>query len=80
MPTIASAPNTPFTPVVGSFIAQSTGGPANLERRNTAGAPFCILLRIDSDRAVVVSNPVAGADYQFTAVDPGEPPTVQADQ
>lgn len=80
MATIASAVNTVFTPVVGSFIVQASAGPAILERRNTATAPWCVVTRIEEDRCLVISNPVAAADYRFSAADATTPPTVQADQ
>ena len=77
MATIASAVETEFTPAAGDFIAQVTGQPAALMRKNSAGASFVPVAAIDN-QAIVVSNPVAGAVYKFVAS--GRPVTVQADQ
>lgn len=77
MATLASALDTEFTPAVGDFIAQATGGNASLVRKNSAGAEFA-LVTSTLNGAVVVSNPVAGAVYKFTA--PSGTPLVQADQ
>jgi hypothetical protein len=75
MPTLTSAIDTDFTPVVGDFIAQASGGTANLLRKNTGPAPFTLVGTFQG--AVVVSNPVAGAVYRFSAP---AGVTVQADQ
>jgi len=77
MPTLVSALNTEFTPAVGDFLAQASGGSALLERRQTVGAAFVSLGPIHN-AGVIVSNPVAGAIYRFTAAI--GTPTVQADQ
>lgn len=78
MATLANALDTPFTPAAGDFIVQSTGAPAILERRNTAGAAWAGVAQISG--AAIISNPVAGAQYQFRAVQAGGTPNVQADQ
>ena len=77
MASIASAIDTTFTPAASDFLAQVTGGTANLMRRNSSGEAWALVDAI-TNRAVVVSNPVAGAQYQFTAVSPA--PVVRADQ
>jgi hypothetical protein len=76
MATLVSALNTEFTPEVGSFIAQTTGGEASLLRKNSAGAAFAAVGVIED--AVIVDNPVAGAVYKFSASFGA--PIVQADQ
>jgi hypothetical protein len=76
MATIASAINTSFTPAAGDFIASITGGSANLMRRNTSSSPWA-LVQPFSNGALVISNPVAGADYMFVSNDQA---VVQADQ
>ena len=58
-------------------VAQVTGGTANLMRRNSSSEAWALVDSI-TNRAVVVSNPVTGAQYQFTAVSPS--PVVRADQ
>lgn len=80
MATLVSALATSFTPAQGDFIVQVTGGAAVLQRRNTSGAAWAPVETLDSG-AYVVSNPVAGAQYQLVAP-PGSliAGTVQADQ
>lgn len=78
MATIASALNTPFTPAAREFIVQAAAGTAVLQRRNTSGAAWVRVGEITPNRAEIVSNPVAGAEYQFVAL--AGTPTVQADQ
>jgi hypothetical protein len=78
MATLASALDTPFTPAAGDFIVQATGGTAILERRNTSGAAWAGVGEIVG--AQIISNPVAGAQYQFRAGAGLGTPTVQADQ
>ena len=77
MATLSTALNTDFTPAVGDFIAQSWGGTATLTRKNSSGAAAVNCGVING--AVIVSNPIAGAVYQFTTEAPGKV-TVQADQ
>lgn len=78
MATIASAVNTAFTPGVGDFIVQCSAGGVSLERRNTAGAQWVSVGVITPNEAPIVSNPVAGAQYQFKTI--VGTPVVQADQ
>lgn len=79
MTTIATALETAFTPSGTSFIAQVTNGSAYLERRNTSGAAWAEVRGSSiQNEAVLVDNPVAGADYRFRAS--GGSPTVQADE
>lgn len=78
MATISSALDTPFTPAAGDFIVQCSAGVAALERSNDADAPFVYVGTITGNDAPIVSNPVAGARYQFVAI--SGTPTVQADQ
>lgn len=68
-----------FTPAASSFIVQVNGGAAMLERRNSAAAAWSNRLRIESNQAVTIENPVAGADYRVTAID-SSPVTFSADQ
>ena len=77
MATIVSALNTEFTPAVGDFNVQVTGGSASLMRKNSSGAAFAVVGNIDS-QSVVVSNPVAGAVYRLDGF--SGTPVVQADQ
>lgn len=76
MATLVSALDTEFTPAVGDFIAQSTGGQASLLRKNSAGAAFADVGIVSE--AMIVDNPVAGAVYKFKRFDGA--PVVQADQ
>jgi hypothetical protein len=78
MATIASAVNTVFTPAVGSFVAQCTGGQVRIDRRNTSGAAWTTVGFIDFGTSVIVDNPVSGCQYQFTTT--SGTPVVQADQ
>lgn len=75
MATLTTALNAEFTPAAGDFIAQATGGTANLLRKNSSGAQFAPVGQING--AVNVDNPIAGAVYKFSAP---EGVTVQADQ
>jgi hypothetical protein len=75
MATLISALDADFTPAAGDFIAQAAGGQASLLRKNTGPAAFVLVGQISG--AVVVSNPVAGAVYRFSAP---AGVTVQADQ
>lgn len=78
MAALTTALDTEFTPAVGDFIVQVTAGPANLLRKNAAGADFAVVQALAAGSAVVVSNPVAGAVYMFTAL--VGTPSVRADQ
>jgi hypothetical protein len=78
MATIATALNTPFTPVVGDFIVQVTGGAVHLMRANAAGATPTLCGTVGQGAAMIVANPVAGAIY--TALPAGGTPVFQADQ
>ncbi len=78
MATLTSTLTTAFTPAVGDFNVQVTGGAASLQRRNTSGAAWAqvdVLL----NRAAIVSNPIAAADFRFVQVG-AEVAVVQADQ
>ena len=77
MATLTAALNTEFTPAVGDFNAQASGGIAVLQRKQTAGAAFSEAGRLHN-AAVVVSNPVAGAVFRFVGATAGV--VVQADQ
>lgn len=61
--------DTPFTPAVGVFIVEVTGGEAALMRRNAADAPWalCAGLRNPINGAHDVNCAVAGAEFMFTA-------------
>lgn len=78
MATIASALATPFTPAIGDFLVQVTGGSVQLMRANASGATPVLAGIVYPGQAVIVSNPVAGAIY--TAVRNNGNPTFQADQ
>lgn len=76
--------STVFTPAVGTFTVQATGGVAALERRQVSGAAWArIQPSLDGNsrngNAFNVNNPVAGVEYRFVAVG-GTSPTVRADQ
>ena len=77
MATIATALDTAFTPAVGVFNCQATGGQIVLERRNTSGAGWAACGLFSG--AVEVNNAVAGAQFRAAAA-PGSTPTFQADQ
>lgn len=77
MATLTNTLNAEFTPAVGDFNAQASAGRAILWRKQTASAAFVEVGRLHNN-AVIVSNPVAGAVYKFTATDPSV--QVQADQ
>ena len=79
MAQISSALDTDFTPAIGDFICDVGGGTVMLLRRSAAGAPLRQCGQIGPGQGVVVSNPVAGAVYQATAMF-GSSPTFRADQ
>ena len=76
MAALTTTANADFTPAVGDFLAQSTGAPADLVRKNATGAAFAFVGRVEAGAAVIVSNPIAGAIYQLQATGA----TVRADQ
>lgn len=76
MATLTTALDAEFTPAVGDFNVQATGGVATLMRKNTAGAAFGPVGKVDG--AHVVENAVAGAVYKFVSFT--GTPVVQADQ
>lgn len=78
MSTIASAVNTPFTPAIGSFVVQCTGGEARLDRRQTAGAAWTTVVTVGLANSFIIDNPVADVQYQFFPLN--GTPVVQADQ
>ncbi len=78
MATLVSALDTEFTPAVGNFNAQVSGGMALLERKQTADAAWVEVSRVHA-AGVVVNNAVAGAVYRFSNGGIGTP-VVQADQ
>lgn len=78
MAQIASAVNTPFTPAAGDFIVQCTGGVVGLQRRAVTAAAWTDVGTITSNDSPIVSNPIAGAEYQFVTI--VGTPTVRADQ
>lgn len=77
MAALVTALATDFTPAVGDFIIQVTGGSASLVRRNVTGAATATVGVIDSGSAVICSNPIAGAVYQLVSSNGA---TVRADQ
>lgn len=76
MATLTTTVNTVFTPAAGDFIVQIASNDVTLERRNTAGAPW-VPVGPKFNGALVIANPVAGADYRFTTIGNA---IVQADQ
>lgn len=78
MATLTTALSTIFTPAVGDFNAQVTGGVARLERRQTAGAAWALVGVLETNDCKVVSNPIAAAEYRFVRM--AGSPVVQADQ
>ena len=79
MANLTTALNTSFTPAAGDFIAQASGGLVWLQRRNTSSSVWVnIQPNVDALGAATVSNPVAGADYQFVSQYPNA--IVSADQ
>ena len=79
MTTLTNALDTVFVPGVGDFIVQATPLPAFLDRRNTAGAAWAAVDGVPIVGALIVNNPVAGAEYRFRAT-PAGTTNVQADQ
>lgn len=77
MATLVTALDTEFTPAVGDFNVQVSGGLATLLRKNSAGAAFTVVQSVISG-AAVCSNPVAGAVFKFSS--PSSTTAVQADQ
>jgi len=83
MAALTTALDTEFTPAVGDFNVQCTVGLARLERKNASGAAFATVGDLEAGDAKVVSNPIAGAVYKFTARAPfgtTGAPVVRADQ
>jgi hypothetical protein len=76
MATLTSALDTDFTPAVGRFNVQCTGGVATLMRKNSAPAAFAPAGMVAGGQ--VVDNEVAGAVYRFVSFSGN--PVVQADQ
>ena len=75
---------TAFTPAVGTFLVQATGGVAVLERRNVTGITWARLQpTLDGTSSVGnafnVDNPIASVEYRFVALN-GTAPSVRADQ
>lgn len=69
--------NSAFVPAAGDFIVQVVGqGKATLERRDATAAPWA-LVDNQMSGSKIVSNPVAGAEYQWTG---GDNVAVRADQ
>ena len=68
---------TDFTPAVGDFIVQVTGGTATLTRRNVTGATTGVVGYLNSGDSVICSNPIAGAVYQLISSNGA---TARADQ
>ena len=77
MTTLVSALDTEFTPAVGDFNVQVTGGMATLLRKNTSGSAFAQVQSVISG-AAVCSNPIAGAVYKFSSLSSAT--VVQAEQ
>jgi len=84
MAALTTALDTEFTPAVGDFTVQCTAGLARLERKNASAAAWATRGGdLEAGDFKVVSNPVAGAVYRFTARAPygaTVTPVVRADQ
>lgn len=79
MTALVTALNTEFTPAVGDFIASVTGdASAMLQRKSDAAASDWAMVGSIHQRAVNISNPVAGAVYRFVST--YGTPTVRAEQ
>lgn len=75
--------DTPFTPAVGVFIVQVTGGEALLQRQNATGQPWalCAAVRNPISGAYDVNCAVAGSNFRFAAGSDGTAGVaVRADQ
>ena len=79
MALLTSAINTVFTPLSGEFIVQCSSGMTALQRRGVTGADWVQVGIISGNTAPIISNPVSGAEYQFTQVG-SVVPVVRADQ
>lgn len=72
---------TPFTPAVGDFVIQVTGGVVQLQRRNADAAAWApVEGGIMGPGAYDATQRVAGVDWQFTAPPGGTAAVVRADQ
>lgn len=78
MATLTTPLDTAFTPSVGDFNVQVTGGSVRLDRRQTNTAAWAVVGVLDVNDCRVVSNPIAGVDYRFVRVSGS--PVPQADQ
>lgn len=68
MAALTTALATAFTPAAGDFIVQCAVGVAELQRENATGAGWTSVGIVTGNDAPIVSNPVAGARYQFIQV------------
>lgn len=66
MTLLTNALNTPFTPAVGDFIIQVTGGQAAFLRRGSSSDDWTEITPVVVG-GPIVSNPVAGAEYKFVS-------------
>jgi len=66
-----------FTPAVGDFNVQASGGLAYLQRRQTSGAAWVTVGSFQNE-GCIVSNPIAAADFRFMSH--SSTTVVQADQ
>ena len=76
MAVIASAQNTVFTPAVGPFVIQVSGGNADLLRRVSATAAWVNVAA--NFTSINVDNPIAGVQFMVTSNRPLA--VVEADQ
>lgn len=77
MAILVSALDTDFTPAVGDFNVQATGGLATLLRKDSAGAAFAPVPGLIAG-GMVCSNPIAGAVFRLSS--PTSATVVQVDQ
>jgi hypothetical protein len=75
---------TVFTPAIGTFVIQATGGLAALERRSTVDSAWSKVQPIldgmsEDGSAFNCENPVSGVQYRFISL-AGTTPVVRADQ
>lgn len=81
MATLTSTLGASFTPAVGDFHVQVTGGQCQLVRRNSSGAAWALAQSLPPG-TYVVTNSIAGTDYMVTSAAPvgGTQPIIQVDQ
>jgi predicted benzoate:H+ symporter BenE len=69
-----------FTPNVGDFRIQCTGGGAALQSRPAADADWANEAVLSAGETKLVFNAIAGTSYRFVIGSPADPVSVRADQ